>query len=157
VTSPSPLSRSPLAGFSSAALTAAAVLVATAGAVLVAVVCAFLVPVRVGAVPVPVCWVLAAVGAVVTVRFAHRTTGSLLAAAAPTVAWFATTVVLASRRQEGDLVVTGGWVGVGLLFVGSLVFAAAAYVEVLAHARHRTYARIDTVEPVTRPAERGTM
>jgi hypothetical protein len=139
------------------ALAAAAVLVATGGAALAAVVGAFLVPLRIAGVPVPVCFALAAVGAVLTVRFVHRVTGSLLATAAPTVAWFAVTVVLAARRPEGDLIVTGSWVGVGLLFVGSIAFAVAVFIELTAQTRRQTPVQIDADETVTRPAAHGTM
>ena len=83
---------------------------------LIAVVTAFYVPTR------PV-----SLGVALTVLllgpYAHlvgRTVRSTGAAALPCVAWLVVTMLLASQRPEGDLVVTGSVAGIAFLLLGTI-------------------------------------
>lgn len=98
------------------------VLVAVA-AVWFAVVESFLVPLRIGSVPFPVCILLAAVGNVLLARLAARWTDTTFGAAIPPVLWLLVVMVLAARRDEGDLVVPGTTVALLFLFVGAVAGA----------------------------------
>lgn len=106
--------------------------VATAGAfalvllltVLLAVWGAFLVPFRIGATLVPVCWVLALVGNVLLGRAGGRLIGRT-GTVVPALVWLAIAFTLGSRRTEGDLVVTGNTVGLGFLLAGAIGGAAS--------------------------------
>jgi hypothetical protein len=93
-------------------------------AVLLAVWGAFLVPLRVGTVPLPLSWVVAAVG-----NAALGRAGGLLlgrgGAVGPGVVWLAVALTLGSKRTEGDLVVPGTLPGLGFLLVGALASAVA--------------------------------
>lgn len=83
---------------------------------LLAVVPAFFVPTR----PVP----LGVVAAVLLLGpYAHllgRALRSSMAAALPCVVWLVTTMVLASSRPEGDLVITGSNAGLAFLLLGTV-------------------------------------
>jgi hypothetical protein len=87
----------------------------------------FWLPLRVGAVPVPVSVVAAVVGNVLIVGGVRRVTGSGPAAVLPAVAWLAVVVPAMIRRPEGDLIIIGGGaagvVNLGFLMLG--VVAAA--------------------------------
>jgi hypothetical protein len=98
------------------AVTISLYVLGTAVGFLVALVTAFFVPTY----PVPV-------GVVATVLligpYAHvlgRALRSSVAATLPAVAWLVTTMVLASSRPEGDLVVTGSTEGVAFLLLGTV-------------------------------------
>jgi hypothetical protein len=97
-------------------VTAALLLLGAVVGMLIAVVTAFYVPTR------PV-----SVGVVTTVLligpYAHglgRALRSAFAASLPCVAWLVTTMLLASTRTEGDLVVTGSAEGVAFLLLGTM-------------------------------------
>ncbi len=107
---------------------------ATAGAfalvvvltVLLALWGAFLVPLRIGGTLVPVSWFIALVGNALLGRAGGRLLG-WFGTAVPLLVWLAIAFTLASRRTEGDLVVSGGPVGLGFLLAGALG-GAASYV-----------------------------
>lgn len=91
---------------------------------------AFLVPFRVGGVLVPVSLVIAVVGNIAVGRAAAvlaGSTGPLLTG----VLWIGLTLVLSSRRAEGDVVVPGSTVGMGFLVAGALASAVAYGAAVL--------------------------
>ena len=91
---------------------------------------AFLVPFRVGGTLVPVSLVIAVVGNVLVGRAATRLAGSA-GALATGVLWIGLTLVLSSRRAEGDVVVPGSLVGMGFLVAGALASAVAYGAAVL--------------------------
>ena len=91
---------------------------------------AFLVPFRVGGTLVPVSLVIAVVGNVLVGRAASQlagSTGALLTG----VLWVGLTLVLSSRRAEGDVVVPGSTVGMAFLVAGALASAVAYGAAVL--------------------------
>ena len=85
---------------------------------------AFLVPFRVGGTLVPVSVVVAVVGNVLVGRAASRLAGSTGALVTGGL-WIAVTLVLSSRRAEGDVVVPGSAVGMAFLVTGALASAVA--------------------------------
>ena len=90
----------------------------------------FLVPFRVGSTLVPVSLVISVVGNVLVGRAASRlvgSTGPLLTGGL----WVALTLVLSSRRAEGDVVVPGSAVGLAFLVAGALASAVAYGAAVL--------------------------
>jgi hypothetical protein len=91
---------------------------------------AFLVPFRVGGVLVPVSLVIAVVGNVLVGRAGARVAGST-GAVVPGLLWVAVTLVLSSRRAEGDVVVPGDAVGLAFLLTGALASAVAYGAAVL--------------------------
>ena len=91
---------------------------------------AFLVPFRVGGTLVPVSLVIAVVGNVLVGRAGARVAGST-GAVVPGLLWVALTLVLSSRRAEGDVVVPGSTVGMGFLLAGALASAVAYGAAVL--------------------------
>lgn len=82
----------------------------------------FLVPFRVGGTLVPVCWVVAVAGNVALGRAAAGLVGAA-GAGGTGLLWVGTTIVLASRREEGDVVVPGTYVGLGFLLLGAVASA----------------------------------
>jgi hypothetical protein len=109
-----------------AARTGWAVVVVVAAAWL-ALVEAFWLPLRAGAVPVPLSVLAAVAGNLLLVRLAHRLTGSRAVAVLPGVVWLVIALGATVRRPEGDLVLVGGGVtgAVGLAFLVCGVIAAA--------------------------------
>ena len=91
---------------------------------------AFLVPFRVGGTLVPVSLVIAVVGNVLLGRAAARLAGST-GPLVTGVLWIGLTLVLSSRRPEGDVVVPGSAVGMGFLLAGALASAVAYGAAVL--------------------------
>ena len=91
---------------------------------------AFLVPFRVGGTLVPVSLVIAVVGNVLVGRAGARVAGST-GAVVPGLLWVALTLVLSSRRAEGDVVVPGSTVGMSFLLAGALASAVAYGAAVL--------------------------
>lgn len=85
---------------------------------------AFLVPLRVGGTPVPL-GLLLALAPVPLCLAGGRLLQRRAAAAVPGGLWVATALALGSQRREGDLVVTGGALGIAFLAVGALAAAAA--------------------------------
>lgn len=93
--------------------------------VLTAVWGAFLVPLRIGATPVPVCWLVALVATGVLGSSGGRLLGRA-GAAVPVLLWLAVAVTLGTRRAEGDLVVPGSTTGIVFLLAAA-VGGAVAY------------------------------
>ncbi len=93
--------------------------------VLLAVWGAFLVPLRIGGVLAPVCWVVALVGNVALGAAGGRLLGRPGSVVA-SLLWLAVAFTLGSRRSEGDLVVTGSATGLVFLLLGA-VGGAVAY------------------------------
>lgn len=93
--------------------------------VLLAVWGAFLVPLRVLGVPVPLGLVLALATVPLGVA-GGRALDARLGAVAPGVLWLLVAITLAGRRPEGDLVVTGGVLGLLFLLLGTLGAAVSA-------------------------------
>jgi len=90
----------------------------------------FLVPFRVGGTLVPVSLVIAVVGNVLVGRAVARLAGSTGALVTGGL-WIAVTLVLSSRRAEGDVVVPGSAVGLAFLLTGALASAVAYGAAVL--------------------------
>ena len=109
---------------SSALLRTASYVLVLVLSVLLAVWGAFLVLLRVRGVPVPV-GLLLALAPVVLCRAGGRLLESRAGAAGPALVWVATALLLGSRRPEGDLVVTGGLLGLTFLTLGTLSSAVA--------------------------------
>jgi len=93
--------------------------------VLLAVWGAFLVPLRLGGVPVPL-GVLLALATLPLCRAGGWALGSRLGAALPGAVWLVVGATLGTRRSEGDLVVTGGALGLAFLVLGTLGAAVGA-------------------------------
>jgi hypothetical protein len=91
---------------------------------------AFLVPFRLGGTLVPVSLVIAVVGNVLVGRAGARVAGST-GAVVPGLLWVVVTLVLSSRRAEGDVVVPGSTVGLAFLLAGALASAVAYGAAVL--------------------------
>jgi hypothetical protein len=68
----------------------------------------FWLPWRVAGVPVPVSVLAAVAGNLLLVDGARRLSGSRLVAVLPAVVWLVVVVAGATRRPEGDLLITGG-------------------------------------------------
>lgn len=101
--------------------TGALLVVGTFVGVLIAVVSAFHVPTGEGVASAGVA------GTLLIGPYAHllgRTLRSTAAAALPCLAWLVTTMMLASTRAEGDLIVTGSTPGVLFLLLGTVSAAA---------------------------------
>ena len=102
------------------------------GAVASAVLEAFLTPLRFHGYRMPLSLLLAAVLNAGLVVFAYRVTGRRAAVVASALAWFVVEVVCAGGTAEGDIVLAANnWVAIGLLLVGTLTLAVAAYLVVI--------------------------
>ena len=91
----------------------------------------FLVPFRIGATLVPVCWAVAVGGNLAVGRAGSRlagTTGALL----PGLLWLLVAFTLSARRDEGDVVIPGTTVGLVFLLAGAVASAVAYAAAVLA-------------------------
>lgn len=87
----------------------------------------FWLPLRVGAVPVPLSVLAAVAGNLLLVQLTHRFSGSRALAVLPALVWLVIALAATVRRPEGDLVLigTGATGAVGLAFLGCGVVAAA--------------------------------
>lgn len=96
----------------------------------------FLLPLRIGAVPVPASIMLAVGGNIALTHLAYRLTRSRIAALLPMLTWLVVVVAFSVPRPEGDVIITGnGW---NIAFLGLGVSAAAYAVgRVLATAARR--------------------
>ncbi len=110
----------------SVALRVAGGVVAVALAVVTALIEIFYTPLRVGGVLVGASVVLAVVVNFYLPRFTVEATGVGWVALLPPLAWFGLAVVAAGRRGEGDILITN-WVGLLMVFAGSIAFAAGGY------------------------------
>jgi hypothetical protein len=90
----------------------------------------FWLPLRVGAVVVPLSVLAAVAGNLLLVGWAHRLSGSRAVAVAPAVTWLVVVIGAMMRRPEGDLVLVGnGTAGVlNLVFLLLGVMSAAVAV-----------------------------
>ena len=88
---------------------------------------AFWLPLRAGAVPIPLSVLAAVTGNLLLVPLAHRLSGSRAVAVLPGVVWLVVALGATVRRPEGDLVLVGGGAtgAVGLAFLVCGVVAAA--------------------------------
>ena len=88
---------------------------------------AFWLPLRAGAVPIPLSVLAAVVGNLLLVPLAHRLSGSRAVAVLPGIVWLVVALGATVARPEGDLVLVGSGVtgGVGLAFLVCGVVAAA--------------------------------
>ena len=111
---------------------AGAVLV-TAAAVLTALLELFMTTLRIGAVPIGVSILVAAVANWVLAWFAAGTVGRGWAIGLPWAAWTLVMFTAAgTRTTEGDYLVAGDdWVALGTILVGSLAFAVYVYRAIL--------------------------
>lgn len=104
------------------AFTVALAVAGAAGGVVIAVAGAFFIPTAYGIVSLGNVIALLGVG-----PFCHavgRAAGSSLVGAVPGVAWLVATMLLATPKAEGDLVVTGSAFGMAFLLLGTLSAAA---------------------------------
>ncbi|WP_329111503.1 hypothetical protein OG792_29280 [Micromonospora sp. NBC_01699] len=85
--------------------------------------------------------------------FAYRTVGRRWAVALPAVPWFGLMVVASGKTSEGDILLAGdNWVGIVMIFAGSMAFAVMAFRLMLAP-RPGTYPRRPgPLPPPSRPA-----
>jgi len=90
----------------------------------------FWLPLRVGAVVVPVSVLAAVTGNPLLVGAAHRLSGSRAVAVAPAVTWLVVVIGAMMRRPEGDLVLVGNGTAGVLSLVFLLVGVTAAAVAV---------------------------
>lgn len=102
----------------------------------------------------PLAAVLAVAGNAGLVWFTRMVTGRLGLALVPGLAWFVVILAGATKTGEGDLLITGdNWVGLLTILLGSLAWAAAAYVAITRSRPRTPPARIVTGSS---PAGRGT-
>lgn len=85
---------------------------------------AFLVPLRWGATPLPVAWVIAAAGNLALGWAGARLLGRR-GVLGPAVLWLVIALTLGSKRGEGDLVIPGTTIGLVYLLVGAVASAVA--------------------------------
>lgn len=104
----------------------AGVLIATVLAVLGALVAGFMVPYRIDGFRLPVSLLIVVVANVGAVRFAYLSSGWVAAAAGPALGWLIPTLLLGFSTKEGDIIITGDWVGFSLVMVGAAALAVAA-------------------------------
>jgi hypothetical protein len=119
-----------LLGVADVGLRLAAAIVATLLGGVFGLITAFLVPYRIGAVPIPLSFLMALAGNIAVIRFARYATASRLGIVGPVVSWLGVMLVLGSRTAEGDLVLRGDWRGLGTLFAGAVAFAIAGFLAV---------------------------
>jgi hypothetical protein len=97
-------------------------------------------PLRIGAVLVPVSVAAAVGGNLLLVALAHRLSRSRVVAVLPAVVWMVLALGASQRRPEGDLLIIGGgasgYVNLAFLLLG-VVAAAFAVARVLAAPRRR--------------------
>jgi hypothetical protein len=93
-------------------------------AVLLALWGAFLVPLRFGATPVPLSWLVAAAGNL-ALGFAGGRLLGRPGAIVPGLIWLAIALTLGTKRAEGDLVVPGSTPGLIFLLAGAVASAVA--------------------------------
>jgi hypothetical protein len=102
--------------------------VAVWGGALLALLGAFLTPLRWGTVLIPVAIVLVVAGNILLIRWTHDVTGSVWASFVPGLVWLIVTLVLSSRTNEGDLVLTSNnWVATACLLAGPVAIGVTGY------------------------------
>ena len=108
-----------------------ATLLGTVVAVASEVVAGFLTPLRIGATYAPVSWLIVALGVFVGLGVARYGSGKAGATALPALAWLLMLSPLISPTAAGDVIVSGTWVGYGMLLSGFVALLAALYVMVV--------------------------
>lgn len=104
-------------------------------AVLTATLELFFATVRVGGHLIGVSVLLAVLANLVLSWFAYEAVGRRWAVALPAVPWFAMMVVASGKTSEGDILLAGdNWVGIAMIFAGSMAFAVMAIRLMLASA-----------------------
>ncbi|NUS72348.1 MAG: hypothetical protein HOQ05_02970 [Corynebacteriales bacterium] len=98
----------------------AGVIIATVAAFGGGLLAIFLVPLHIGSVPVPISLLITAVINVASVQYAYRVSGWRGAGFAPMIGWFLAVCAAGIPTVEGDVVLPGTWVGLGVLFVGAI-------------------------------------
>ncbi|WP_192772075.1 hypothetical protein [Plantactinospora soyae] len=108
-------------------------LLAVAAAALTAVLELMLATLRVGGVLIGVSALLAVLANVALSWFAPRAVGRRWALALPAVVWFMLMVVAAGGTSEGDVLIAGNnWVGLVMIFAGSMAFAVMGFRMIMA-------------------------
>jgi hypothetical protein len=98
------------------------------GGVLLAAIGAFYSPFRVGGVLLPLSVLIVVAGMILLVRFTYDATGHKWLSLLPGVVWLALTVMVSSRRTEGDLLLAqSNWVATAYLFAGSITLGVMGY------------------------------
>jgi hypothetical protein len=127
-------------------------------AVLAAAVTLLLVPLRAGTVFVPISVLLAVATNLILPPLARELVDRTAAAVLPPLVWFATLVVLAGSRPEGDVLVPGGkdYEGLAWVFYGAVLagIVAAAYAVIRGAGVTRRPDRVSAPGPLTRPLRR---
>jgi hypothetical protein len=100
--------------------------VAVALAAVTALIEIFYTPLRVGGVLIGVSVVVAVVVNYWLPRFTIAVTGVGWIALLPPLVWLGLTMAAAGRRDEGDILISS-WVGLLMIFAGSIAFAAGGY------------------------------
>lgn len=118
------------------ALRVAGALVAVAAAALTGILELLLSTVRIGGQLIGLSAAVAVVGNALIAWFAIRAVGHVWAVALPAAVWFLLMVAAVTRTSEGDLLLTGdNWVGLLMIFGGSLSFAVVAFRAILSPSR----------------------
>lgn len=108
------------------------VVVPTWAAALTALVETFLVPLRVGAIHVPVALLLAVALNALIARWVIWAVRSRLAVVVPAAAWIVVVLMFSGGRAEGDVAIPAdNWVGLLLMLVGPASFAVVVYASLL--------------------------
>ncbi|MEO3743760.1 hypothetical protein [Plantactinospora sp. B5E13] len=109
---------------------------AVVGAVVTAALELVLATARVGGVLIGVSALLAVLANVALSWFAPRAVGRRWALALPAVVWFVLMVVAAGGRSEGDILLANdNWVGLAMIFAGSVAFAVMGFRLIMAPPR----------------------
>lgn len=125
---PQPARRSPLVGLLDLLLRIAGGVLAVAAALVTGVLELLLSTVRVGGQLIGVSVLVAIAANLVLSWFAYHTVGRRWAVALPAVPWFVLMAVAAIKTSEGDVLLAGdNWVGVVMIFAGSMAFAGMAF------------------------------
>jgi len=134
------------------------VLVGLVAALLALLEC-FYVNLRIGATPVPLAQVVAALANLALPFVMYRVTGRRGLAVIPGLIWIVIALILAARGPGGDVVVPGNWQGILLLLAGA--GAAVISIVVLIQPMGRTstaspaVSRAGASQTATRPSPRG--